>query len=553
MLPADSPYRPEQTGGSRRTCHNNYYVTVMNTMNGTNSESKTHLLPYARRHDFKVARANELSGRDRVLYRFLEIVPGVLAWSTLIGIVLASMYAPFFAAYFIIAFSIYWVLKTIFLSYHVRYNWKRLKHHMELDWEMMIKRFPYDYFYQLVVFPYYKEPEEVLRGALEGLAKAHYNKDRLIVVLAAEGRAGEEAHALGHKLAEEFKSTFGHILLTIHPADIAGEIPGKGSNTHHALEQARVHVLDPHQIAYTNVLTSIFDVDTVIYPHYFNCLMWFFMTVERPYKSAFQPVPLFTNNLWDVPALSRVMAMSSTFWQMIMQERPEKAATFSSHSVSFQALYEIGYGQANVVSEDSRIFWNLLLANDGNFEVVSMSYPIAMDATAERTFFGTIRNIYKQHRRWTYGVENWCYLVYHFTKNKNISLGRRWSIAALQGEGYWSLVTNPIMLFILGWAPIFLGTREFHETVLSYELPIMVRNLLIVAMVGLVISSVISLSLTPPRPAHHSRFRYVVMALQWIMVPLTMIIFSAIPGLDAQTRLMFGRYMGFWVTPKRVK
>jgi hypothetical protein len=38
--------------------------------------------------------------------------------------------------------------------------------------------------------------------------------------------------------------------------------------------------------------------------------------------------------------------------------------------------------------------------------------------------------------------------------------------------------------------------------------------------------------------------------LQWIMVPLTMIIFSAIPGLDAQTRLMFGRYMGFWVTPK---
>jgi predicted membrane channel-forming protein YqfA (hemolysin III family) len=123
----------------------------------------------------------------------------------------------------------------------------------------------------------------------------------------------------------------------------------------------------------------------------------------------------------------------------------------------------------------------------------------------------------------------------------------------MQGEGYWSLVTNPIMLFILGWAPIFLGTREFHATVLSYELPIMVRNLLIVAMLGLVVSSIIALSLTPPRPEGYSRFRYIVMALQWIMVPITMIVFSALPGLDAQTRLMLGRYMGFWVTPKRVQ
>ncbi len=129
-------------------------------------------------------------------------------------------------------------------------------------------------------------------------------------------------------------------------------------------------------------------------------------------------------------------------------------------------------------------------------------------------------------------------------------LRQRLSLAALQGEGYWSLVTNPIMLFILGWAPIFLGGQEFHQTVLSYNLPIVVRDLLILAMFGLVISSVISLTLIPPRPDHRSRFQYLVMALQWIMVPATMIIFSAIPGLDAQTRLMLGKYMGFWVTPK---
>ena len=517
------------------------------------SEDKSHLLPYARRPDFKVAKATELTGKDRRFSRFLEIVPGVAAWTTIIGIILASMYAPFFAAYFIIAFSIYWVLKTIFLSIHVRYNLKRLKHHMELDWGSLIKRFRYEQMHHLVIFPFYNEPREVLEETLKGLVESNYDKEKLIVVLAAEQRAGDDARELALDMERQFGNKFAHFLVTIHPEDTIGEIAGKGSNTHHALHQVREKVIDPQNIDYKNILTSIFDIDTVIYPDYFNCLIWHFMTAENPYKSAFQPVPLFTNNLWEATAVARVMAMSSTFWQMIMQERPDKAATFSSHSVSFQALYEIGYGQANVVSEDSRIFWNLLVANDGNFEVVSLSYPIAMDATTASSLWGTVKNIYRQHRRWTYGVENWCYLVYHFTKNKSIPLKKRWSIAALQGEGYWSLVTNPIMLFILGWAPIFLGTREFHATVLSYELPIMVRNLLIVAMLGLVVSSIISLSLTPPRPEGHSRFKYIVMALQWIMVPMTMIVFSAIPGLDAQTRLMFGRYMGFWVTPKRQK
>ncbi len=514
-----------------------------------NNIDNDNLLPYARRCDFKVARATELKGRDHYFYRFLEIVPGLASWLTIVAIILASIYIPFAAAYFIIAFSVYWVLKTFFLSVHVRHNWKRLKHYMSLDWRGMIKQFKYEKYYHLVIFPFYEEPEEVVEGALRGLLKSKYDNKKMIVVLAAEGRA-EGAPLLAKKLEEKYKNKFGYFLTTVHPDNIPGEIAGKGSNTHYALCRVKDEVIDKNNIPYKDILVSIFDVDTVVYPDYFNCLIWHFLTAEKPYKSAFQPVPLFSNNLWQAPALSRVMAMSSTFWQMIMQERPEKAATFSSHSVSFQALYEIGYGQANVVSEDSRIFWNLLIANNGDFSVISLSYPIAMDATIAPTWWGTIKNIYKQHRRWTYGVENWCYLIYHFFKNKKIPLKKRWSIALVQGEGYWSLVTNPIMLFIMGWAPIFLGTREFHQTVLSYELPIVVRNLLIVAMLGLVVSSIISLSLTPSRPKNYSRFIYVVMAVQWIMVPITMIVFSAIPGLDAQTRLMFGRYLGFWVTPK---
>lgn len=516
-------------------------------------DDKSHLLPYARRQDFHVGRATELSGADRRLYRVLEILPGLASWTTLIGVVLLSVYRPFLAAYFIIAFSIYWVLKTAFLSYHLRHNWKRLRHHMSLDWKELIARFEYDHIHHLVVLPFYKEPLSVIDASLSALSQSNYDRKKILVVLASEEAGGEEASLNASLMAEKWRSHFGALLVTKHPKGTPGEMAGKGSNSSFAAEKARQEMLDPMKLKYEDVLVSIFDIDTVVYPDYFNCLVWHFMTAERPLKSSFQPVPLFNNNLWQAGALSRVVAMSSTFWEMVQQERPERMATFSSHSVPFSALYEVNYWQRNMVSEDSRIYWNLMIANDGEYDVIPLSYPVSMDANVGRNLFETVKNIYKQHRRWTYGVENFVYITYHFTKNKSIPFWRRVKVTLQQAEGYWSLCTNPIMLFVLGWAPIFLGGRVFHETVLSYNLPIVVRNLLILAMFGLVISSIISLSLAPKRPHDRSRFAYVVMAIQWLLVPFTMIMFSALPGLDAQTRLMFKRYMGFWVTPKTRK
>lgn len=513
-------------------------------------EDSSHLLKYAQRPDFKVGRATELSGKDRRFYRFLEIIPGVASWGTLIGVLWLSNYQPFIAAYFIIGFAIYWVLKTAFLSYHLRYNWKRLRHHLKIDWVKMVERFEFGHLYQMVVLPFYEESEDIVNATIESIANTRYDKKSIIIVLASEERAGEGAAKVAQAMKEKWGEKFGSFLVTVHPKDVPGEMAGKGSNATYAAEQARVNILDPHGIRYNHTLVSIFDIDTVLYPDYFNCLVWHFMTAENPLKTSFQPVPIFNNNIWEAPAVARVVAMSSTFWEMVQQERPERMATFSSHSVSFQALYEVGYWQKNMVSEDSRIYWNLMLANDGDYSVVPLSYPVSMDANAASTLWRTVKQVYKQHQRWTYGVENFCYIIFHFTKNKKIPLRRRISIGFQQAEGYWSLVTNPIMLFILGWAPIFLGTPEFHQTVLSYNLPIMVRNLLMLAMFGLVISSVISLTMLPPRPKDKSRFKYVVLALQWILVPVTMIIFSAIPGLHSQTRLMLGKYMGFWVTPK---
>ncbi len=502
---------------------------------------------------FHVGRASDLSGRDRTIYRLLEIIPGTLSWGTFLGIVFTSIYIPVYAAFFIIAFDLYWLLKTIFLSAHLRQNWKRLKHNTALDWSERLSNLKYDNILQLVILPFYNESEETIEASIESLINTKWDKDKMAVVLASEERAGVTAERISNKLKEKYKDKFKYFLITVHPKDISGEMAGKGSNIAYSAEKARIEILDKNDINYKDVIVSAFDIDTVVYSQYFLCLTWNFLTAENPYRSSFQPVPLYNNNIWQASALSRVVATSGTFWQMIQQERPERLATFSSHSVSFKALYEIGYWQKNMVSEDSRIFWNAYTAFNGDYTVVPLSYPISLDANIAGTFLQTAKNIYKQQRRWTWGVENVPYILFSFIKNDAIPLTKKIKMSFMQIEGFWSLATNPPMIFLLGWLPLILGGKEFNETILSYNLPIITRNLMFLAMSGLLLSAIISMNFLPDMPKGKNKRHKVFMFLQWILVPITMVFFGSVPGLDAQTRLMFGKYMGFWVTPKNRK
>jgi len=502
--------------------------------------------------DFHVGRASELKGRDRILYRFFEILPGVLSWGTLIGVVLLSFFAPEVAAYLIIGFSLFWLLKTIYLSVHVRYNWRRLQYNISKDWVEEVKNIKHDHLWHLILLPYYNEGLETVKNTIKKLSEVKGDKKKMIIVLAPEEKGGKNSLEIAEIVIGEFKDTFGEALISVHPKDVLGEMAGKGSNIAYAAEFARKKVIDPKKIQYEDIIVSAFDIDTIVYPDYFQCLSWHFLSVEDPHHASFQPVPLYNNNIWDAPSFSRVAATSGTFWQMIQQERPEKLATFSSHAVSFRALYEVNYWQRNMVSEDSRIFWNLLFANNGNYRVVPISYPVSMDANFASNSWKTFKNIYKQNRRWTYGVENVPYIFYHSIKNKTFPVWKKIKFCWVQIEGFWSLTTNPLVLFSLGWLPLLVGGREFSTTILSYNLPIVARTFLTLAMFGLIVSAIISTSLLPPKPKKYPRTRYISMVVQWVLVPVTMIVFSAIPGLDAQTRLMFGKYMGFWVTPKYV-
>jgi len=502
---------------------------------------------------YRVGRASDLSGKDRYIYRILEIIPGFLAWLTIIGIFVGSFFFPFYCAIFIIVFDIYWILKTFYLSIFLRQNWKKTKHNMSLDWKEMISHLKHDGIYQMILLPFYNESYEIVKKTLDSISDCEYDKSKFIIVVAGEERNKAHYYDIKEKVEKEFSQKFGHIFFTLHPSNVEGEMPGKGSNIAYATEQSRINILDKEGIKYEDVLVSAFDIDTVVYQQYFECLTWNFLTAEEPLKSSFQPVPVFNNNIWESPALSRVVAFSATFWQMIQQERPDRLTTFSSHSVCFKTLYDVGYWQKNMVSEDSRIFWNSFLAYDGNYKVVPLCYPISMDANLANNFWQTSRNIYKQQRRWSWGVENGPYVLFGFLKNKKIPKIKKIKFTFILLEGFWSLSTNPIILFLLGWLPVMLGGRDFNSTVLSYNLPLITKILMTISMSGLFLCAWISMSFLPKAPEGCGKFTRLSMVFQWIMIPITVILFGALPGLDAQTRLMLGKYMGFWVTPKHRK
>jgi len=509
----------------------------------------------------KIGRAADLKNKkERTLFRLFEILPGVLSWGILFLTVFLSWWRPFWVAIFIIVFVIFWFFRTIYFSFCLWAGYKKMEKHEEANWIDRLVQLPVTSYqlpvknwrniYHLIVIPMYKESLEIVRDNFKSLVNTDYPKNQMLVVLACEEKVRDFTQETAKKVEKEFGSKFFKFMITWHPINLTGEISGKGSNETWAAKKAKEEIIDPLKIPYENIIFSSFDADTCVSPKYFSCLTYHYLTSEKPTKTSFQPVPLFINNIWQAPVISRVFSFSSTFWHTMNQERPEKLVTFSSHSMSFKALVDVGFKQTNVVSDDSRIFWQCFLKYNGDYRVQPLYYPISMDANVARNFFKTLINIYKQQRRWAYGVGDIPYFLFGFFKNKKIPLSKKFSLGFELIEGHFSWATFSILIFLLGWLPLILGGSQFSQTLMSYNLPKIISRTLTLATIGLVSSAYLSFILLPPKPLEYGRWKYLVFAFGWLLFPIMMIFFTAFPALEAQTCWMLGKYMGFWPTEK---
>ena len=486
-------------------------------------------------------------------YRFLEILPGVLIWSTLVGAVVLSFTKPLIALVLIVLFDLYWLFRVVYFVFYLSISWRRFRSALQVDWFLKLKELPHwDNLYHLIFLPTYKEDIEVLRMTFKSLAQAVYPKDKMIVVFAGEERDQERFLRNAEILKKEFGGIFGQLLVTLHPRNLPDEIPGKGSNLNFAGYQAR-ELIDRLNIPYENVIVSAFDVDTTVHPHYFSYLAYQYRTIENPLQASYQPIALYNNNMWESPALVRVAALGTTFWLMTELPRTERLFTFSSHSMPFKALVEVGFWQKDIVTEDSRIFLQCFLHYHGKYRVVPLYLPVSMDTVTTGNYWTSLKALYLQQRRWAWGIEHFPYMAWHFIKKSEISIWRKSKFLWNLGEGMYSWATAPLLIFLLGRLPFIFGRGEVGDTVFFQTTPYILEWLMRVAMLGMIASALLTSKLLPPRPPGTPVYRAMHIVWQWLFLPFTLILFGSLPAFDAQTRLMFGKYLGFNVAEKKRK
>lgn len=507
-----------------------------------------------------VGKSSDLKkGGDRVVYRFFEMLPGILSFGVLIMAVVFSFYIPFWVALFIIIYDIYWVFRSIYFGFYLKSSYSRMIENQKKDWLSEIKKIvpqnnpkvsSWEDIYHLIILPTYKEPFEVVRQTFLHLKDCDYPKDKMIVVLGCEEREKDRVSKIAQKIKLEFGESFFKLLVTCHPDNIRGEIAGHGSNATWATKQVVKEIIGPMKIDAEKVIVSSFDIDCRVPKGYFSILTYYYLTVKNPLRTSYQPIPLYLNNIWNTPPVSRIFSWSATFWQTMNQERPEKLITFSSHSMPLKALIDVNYKQTNVVNDDSRIFWQCWFEYDGDYRTEPMFYPVSMDANCASDFKTTLVNVYKQQKRWANGVGEVPFFLFGCIKNKTISLKKKIAMGFDLMEGHFSWATSSILIFILGWLPLFLGGEEFSQTLIAHNLPRITSVIMTIAMFGLIGSIYASMLLIPSPSQKQPKIRYALMVLEWALIPFVMIFFSSLPALHAQAHWLFGKYMGFWVTPK---
>jgi hypothetical protein len=530
---------------------------------------------------------------SRIFTRFLEIMPGLVALSALFMPFILAPILPVAVAYFILAFNFYWFVKAINIMRHMINGFRHMWHDMKVDflerakqatadpvkleidlrerYEKSDKRLDYldwlefshlggnysiiknwEEIYHVVFVTNYQEDYFITESTFEAIRDSNYPNEKIIVVSCGEKRDEESYLAVKADIEKNFKDTFLEMFFFMHDV-LPDEVIGKGGNIHSAMTKFYdIFKVEYPEIRPENVICTTLDADHIVHSEYFSSITYKNIIDADRDRKTYQPNILMFNNIWDAPSPSRVLAVASSFWQMVESMRPYRLRTFASHSQSLATLLITDFVSTQTIVEDGHQYWRTYFAFNGNHEMMPIYVPIYHDTVLGNNFWETLKNQYKQRRRWAWGISDFPFIVKNYMKHPEIPFGEKFIQTYRHVAGHIAWSTSSFLL-AFAWLPL-LFNSAFQDTVLAHNVSIYSSMMLKLAWIAVFANAWLYFLLLPPLPKRFQKtkvFRYAGMVFQWAIAPFVPIILSSLPALESQIRLMLGQSLNvFWTTPK---
>ncbi len=530
-------------------------------------------------------------GKRTVRYRFFEMLPATLSYIMLALLIILSIISPILASIYLLLIVIMNLVKGIGIAIRTVQGWKLLKRGVRVDWSKRLaelenpsesynrlagtKSDAYDYqqhlrnlcmvaaaeegyfpkpseVYHAVIVTMYNETLDVLVPTMDSVLATTFPKERMILVLAYEERGGEAAEKVAKTLEKNYGKKFGAFIMSKHPGNLKNEVVGKGGNITFAGKALQKYVKEKG-MRYSDVIVTTLDSDNRPHKCYFDQVAYEYIVHEDRKRLSYQPVSLFTNNIWDAPAVTRVVASTNSFWNLICAMRPHTLRNFASHSQPLDALVEMDFWSTRTIVEDGHQYWRSLFYFDGDYEVLPIRAPIYQDAVLSDTLFKTLKAQWVQLRRWDYGASDVAYVGdYLFSKKRTVSLLTLVPKFIRLLDGHVTLAATAPIIAFGGWVPLIVNSQS--RDLISHNLPGVVGCVEMIATIGIFVSLILSMKMLPPKPAKYKKTRKFMMVLQWAIAPVISIVYSSLCAFYSQTRLATGLYIEkFDVTDKAVK
>jgi cellulose synthase/poly-beta-1,6-N-acetylglucosamine synthase-like glycosyltransferase len=479
--------------------------------------------------------------------RFFEILIPLISWSIITMPIWLSFYHPAIVAYLVVLFIMYWFYKSAVVAINALRSYLTLRAHIQVDWLDLAKKSPgFSKIQHVIIVPEYKEPVHVLRKTLENIAAQDFPKKQIIICLGTEVRdeTSEETITI---LQKEFGKTFGHFWVSRHNIT-PEEVVGKSSNMAFAARESVKHCEDLGIDLDTVTVTSC-DADAELHPKYFSYLTYQFLHDPKRYYHFYQAGIFFYSNIWKLPLPGRVVNTISSIFNLSLLSETSKLINFSTYSLSLKTARDVGYWGVDVIPEDYHMFFKTYFNKGADVRVVPIFLPIQVQAAQSTSYWKTIVNQYEQQKRWAWGVSDVPLVINRYFTTPNIPFWDKTSrlLSLLESHIVWP--TNWFILTLGAVIPPLIN-EQFSRTALGHNLSQVSSLVLTLCIVFLLVIIFIDARSKPPRPQEYAKWKIPILYIQWISLPVVSFFLSALPGLDAHTRLMLGKRLEYRVTEK---